>query len=99
MFLVNEILVFSRGRRQEALDRLAGIHALMAKQPGFQRTYVAKFLGDAVSHTILRIWQDEEAYLTFRAGPDGNYGRGRPEGVNRISSLCYEIVSEVTPTG
>ncbi len=53
----------------------------MAKQPGFQRAYVAKFLGDPVTHTILRVWEDEEAYLTFRQTPDGNYGRGRPEGL------------------
>lgn len=93
MFLLNEILVFTRGRRQEALDRLQWIHELMAKQPGFQRAYVAKFLGDAVTHTILRFWQDEESYRAFRESPDGNYGRGRPEGLYMNEKVIPQWVS------
>jgi heme-degrading monooxygenase HmoA len=81
MFLVNEILNFGIGRRQEALDRLAWIHGLMAPHDGFVRAIVAKYLGDGTRHTILRVWQDEAAYKAFRATPDGNYGRGRPEGL------------------
>ena len=81
MFLMNEILVFSPGRRQEALDRLAWIHGLMAGQPGFVRVFVSKYLGDGTSHTILRLWQDEASLLRFRETPDGNYGRNRPEGL------------------
>ncbi len=81
MYLVNEILDFGPGRRQEACDRLAWIHSLMANKPGFQRAIVAKYLGDATRHTVLRIWDDEDAFNAFRSGPDGNYGRGRPEGL------------------
>ncbi len=99
MFLVNEILVFGRGRRQEALDRLGWIHGLMAKQPGFERALVAKFLGDAVSHTILRFWQDEEAYLTFRQTPDGNYGRGRPEGLYVNEKVIPQWISTKEAAG
>jgi heme-degrading monooxygenase HmoA len=81
MFLINEVLNFGMGRRQEALDRLAWIHGLMAPHEGFVRAIVAKYLGDGTRHTILRVWRDEDAYRTFRASPDGNYGRGRPEGL------------------
>ncbi len=81
MFVLNEILVFSPGRRQEALDRLAWIHGLMAAQPGFREAIVARYLGDPARHTIMRFWDDEDIFQTFRAGPDGNYGRGRPEGL------------------
>jgi heme-degrading monooxygenase HmoA len=81
MFLINEILNFGIGRRQEALDRLAWIHGLMAPHDGFVRAIVAKYLGDGTRHTILRVWRDEAAYKAFRATPDGNYGRGRPEGL------------------
>ena len=81
MFLVNEILVFTPGRRQEALDRLAYIHGLMAPHEGFARAIVAKYLGDGLRHTVLRFWESREAYQRFREGPDGNYGRGRPPGL------------------
>lgn len=81
MFLINEILNFGMGRRQEALDRLAWIHGLMAPHDGFIRAIVAKYLGDGTRHTILRVWRDEEAYRAFRATPDGSYGKGRPEGL------------------
>ncbi len=81
MFLLNEILNFGIGRRQEALDRLAWIHGLMAPHDGFERAIVAKYLGDGTRHTILRLWRDEDAYKAFRATPDGSYGKGRPEGL------------------
>lgn len=81
MFLINEVLNFGMGRRQEALDRLAWIHGLMAPHDGFVRAIVAKYLGDGTRHTILRVWSDEEAYMAFRAGPDGSYGKGRPAGI------------------
>ena len=81
MYLVNEILDFGIGRRQEALDRLGWIHSLMAPHDGFVRALVAKYLGNGTYHTILRVWRDEEAFTAFRATPDGNYGRGRPEGL------------------
>ena len=81
MFLINEILNFGSGRRQEALERLAWIHGLMAPHDGFVRAIVAKYLGDGTRHTVLRVWRDEEAYRAFRATPDGGYGKGRPEGL------------------
>lgn len=81
MFLINEILDFGVGRRQEALERLAWIHGLMAPHDGFMRAIVAKYLGDGTRHTILRVWRDEDAYKAFRATPDGSYGKGRPEGL------------------
>ena len=81
MFLVNEILVFTPGRGQEGLDRLNWIHSLMAPNPGFKQALVAKYLGGATTHTVLRFWEDEAAYLAFRQTPDGNYGRNRPEGL------------------
>ena len=81
MFLINEILNFGMGRRQEAVDRLAWIHGLMAPHDGFVRAIVAKYLGDGTRHTILRVWRDEDAYKAFRATPDGSYGKGRPEGL------------------
>ena len=81
MFLLNEILNFGMGRRQEALDRLAWIHGLMAPHDGFQRAIVAKYLGNGTRHTILRLWRDEAAFRAFRATPDGSYGKGRPEGL------------------
>ncbi len=81
MFLLNEILVFAPGRQKEAIDRLEYIHGLMAPSPGFRLGLVAKYLGAATRHTVLRFWEDEAAYQAFRAGPNGNYGRNRPEGL------------------
>lgn len=81
MFLLNEILVFSPGRRQEAFDRLAYIHGLMARSAGFRQAFVARSLGDPFRHAILRLWESADAYQAFRAGPDGTYGRNRPEGL------------------
>jgi hypothetical protein len=40
MFLINEILNFTPGRRKEALDRLSYIHGLMAPSPGFVQALV-----------------------------------------------------------
>ncbi len=90
MFAVNEILNFGTGRRQEALDRLAWIHGLMVKHQGFKHAMVAKYMGDVTRHTIMRFWEDEESFKAFRATDDGNYGRGRPEGL-------YETVRVITP--
>src|SRR6266568_3452426 len=81
MFLVNEILLFTPGRRQEALDRLSYIHGLMTPHDGFVQAIVAKYLGDITRHTVLRFWEGEAAYQKFRESPDGNYGRNRPQGL------------------
>ena len=99
MFLVNEILVFSPGRRQEALDRLGWIHGLMAPQPGFIVALVAKYLGDPTTHTVLRLWEDEAAFQRFREGPDGNYGRGRPEGLYKNEQVVPQWNSVLEATG
>jgi heme-degrading monooxygenase HmoA len=79
--LVNEILDFTPGRRQEALKRLEYIHGLMSDKPGFHKAIVAKYLGDGTRHTVLRFWDSDDAFQRFREGPDGNYGRNRPEGL------------------
>jgi len=101
MFLLNEILVFTPGRRQEALDRLAWIHGLMASKPGFRRAIVAKYLGDGTKHTVLRVWEDQDAFQRFREGPDGNYGKGRPEGLYTNEKVIpqWESSSESRPAG
>jgi hypothetical protein len=38
-------------------------------------------MGDGTKHTVLRFWESEDAYQKFREGPNGNYGRNRPEGL------------------
>lgn len=65
MFAQTEILRFTPGRRQEALDRLAWMHRLMKDTPGFHNALIAKYLGDATRYLVLRYWQDEESYKTF----------------------------------
>ena len=81
MYLINEILVFSPGRRQEGLDRLGWIHGLMQPNPGFVQAVVGRYQGDGFRHTVLRLWESAEAFQKFRETPDGNYGRNRPEGL------------------
>jgi heme-degrading monooxygenase HmoA len=101
MFLLNEILIFTPGRRHEALDRLAWIHGLMAADPGFQRAIVAKYLGEGLRHAVLRVWDDEQSYQRFREGPEGNYGRGRPEGLYSNEKVIpqWQSVVETVGTG
>ena len=99
MFAQNEILVFTPGRKQECLDRLAWIHSLMAPQPGFKEAIVAKYLGDGTRHTIMRFWEDEAAYQAFRATPDGSYGRNRPEGLYVNEPVVTPLVSFGEATG
>jgi len=90
MFVLNEILNFGIGRRQEAWDRLAWIHSTMAPHDGFIEAIVAKYLGESHRHTIMRFWRDQAAFEAFRATPDGSYGKGRPAGI-------YEGEKVVTP--
>ena len=100
MYVRNEILVFTPGRRGEALERLKWIHSLMTPHAGFIQALVAKYLGDASRHTIMRFWQSEEAYDAFRATPDGSYGSNRPEGIytgERVPTPLY-IYGEATGT-
>jgi heme-degrading monooxygenase HmoA len=65
----------------------------MAPQPGFREAIVAKYLGDTSRHTIMRFWEDEDAYQAFRATPDGNYGRNRPEGLYVNERVITPLVS------
>ncbi len=81
MYLMNEILVFTPGRRHEGLDRLGWIHNLMAPQPGFIHASVSRYQGDSTRHTVLRLWDSADAFQRFRETPDGNYGADRPEGL------------------
>lgn len=81
MYLMNEILVFTPGRRHEGLDRLGWIHNLMAPQPGFIHASVSRYQGDSTRHTVLRLWDSADAFQRFRETPDGNYGANRPEGL------------------
>ena len=93
MYVLNEVLVFGLGRRKEALERLSWIHGLMSPHDGFKQAIVAKYLGDSLRHTIMRFWEDEEAYQAFRATPDGNYGRSRPEGIYTGERVIGPLVS------
>ena len=99
MFLLNEMLVVSRGRRQEAMERLAWIHGLMASKPGFRRAIVARYLGDEQKHAVLRVWDDEGAHQRFREGPDGNYGRSRPPGLYTNEQVVPQWESIVEARG
>ena len=93
MFAQNEILVFTPGRRQEGLDRLAWIHSLMQTHPGFIEAFVAKYLGDGTRYTILRFWEDEAAYQAFRSSPDGGFGASRPAGLYVNEPVITPLVS------
>ena len=82
MYLVQEILRFGNGRNSEAVKRLNWIHSLMQPNPGFTGAQVCAYLGNSSRHLILRMWEDKEAFLAFRATPDGSgYSKNRPEGI------------------
>ena len=87
MYLVNEILVFTPGRRQEGLDRLGWIHSLMAPHAGFIQALVGRYQGDGIRHTVLRFWESADTFQKFHETPDGNYGRNRPEGLYQGESV------------
>ena len=82
MYLVQELLRFGNGRNREAVARLHWIHSLMQPQPGFLGAQVCAYLGNSSRHLILRMWQDKDAFLAFRATPDGaGYSASRPQGI------------------
>ena len=82
MYLVQEILHFGNGRNSEAVKRLNWIHSLMQPQPGFVCAQVCAFLGNSSRHLVLRMWEDKDAFLAFRATPDGSgYSANRPPGI------------------
>jgi heme-degrading monooxygenase HmoA len=82
MYLLQEILHFGTGRNSEAIKRLNWIHSLMQPNPGFVAAQICSYLGNSSRHLILRMWEDKDAFTTFRATPDGQgYAKNRPEGI------------------
>lgn len=82
MYLVQEILHFGTGRNSEAVNRLKWIHSLMQPNPGFVAAQICSYLGNSSRHLILRMWEDKESFMAFRATPDGQgYSKNRPEGI------------------
>lgn len=82
MYLVQEILHFGTGRNSEAVNRLKWIHSLMQPNPGFVAAQICSYLGNSSRHLILRMWEDKESFMSFRATPDGQgYSKNRPEGI------------------
>jgi len=81
MYLLQEILRFNQRRQSEGIKRLQWIHGLMKPHPGFVRGQISRFLGNPTDYLILRVWNSPEDYQTFRASPDGGYGKSRPEGL------------------
>ena len=82
MYLVQEILHFGTGRNSEAVKRLNWIHTLMQPNPGFVAAQICSYLGNSSRHLILRMWEDKESFMAFRATPEGqSYSQNRPEGI------------------
>ena len=81
MFLFQESLKVTQTRQGEFIARQRWIHSLMAPHPGFAGATLSRFGGNPSDYLVLRTWDNEEAFTTFRAGPDGNYGKSRPEGL------------------
>ncbi len=81
MYLLQEILRFNQRRQGEGVKRLQWIHGLMQPHPGFVRGQISRFLGNPTDYLILRVWNSPGDFQTFRAGPDGGYGKSRPEGL------------------
>ncbi len=82
MYLFQELLRFGNGRNREAVARLNWIHSLMQPQPGFVGAQICAYLGNSSRHLILRMWEDKDAFLAFRATPNGSgYSASRPPGI------------------
>ena len=97
MYMLQEILRVDPSRLQEAHDRLAWIHGLMSKHTGFVRASVSKAPGNETDHLILRAWNSEDAFRTFRATDDGQgYSRNRPAGLYEGLPVgrAWELVGE-----
>ncbi len=81
---------FNEGERKmediEMAYGLKGVKQFRAKEANVALT-IARFPSRAELEALLESPEFNEARKDL------------PEGVTRISSLCYEIVSEVTPTG
>jgi heme-degrading monooxygenase HmoA len=81
MFLFQELLKVTQTRQSELIARQHWIHGLMAPHKGFAGATLARFAGNPTDYLVLRTWDSEEDFTNFRAGPDGNYGKNRPEGL------------------
>src|SRR5215467_6517467 len=81
MFLFQETLKVNQTRQSELIARQHWIHGLMQPNKGFLGAQLSRYLGNPTDYLVLRMWATEEDFQTFRAGPDGNYGRNRPEGL------------------
>ncbi len=100
MFLLQEVLRVRNTRQSEAIKRLNWIHGLMKPSPGFVRGSVARFLGNPTDYLILRAWQDRDAYLAFRATPEGqDYPKSRPEGLYEGLPVGREWDLKIDSTG
>ena len=54
----------------------------MQPNPGFVAAQICSYLGNSSRHLILRMWEDKESFMAFRATPDGQgYSKNRPEGI------------------
>ena len=54
----------------------------MQPNPGFVAAQICSYLGNSSRHLILRMWEDKESFMSFRATPDGQgYSKNRPEGI------------------
>src|SRR5262245_60057406 len=94
MFLFQELLKVTQTRQSELIARQHWIHGLMAPSPGFAGATLSRFGGNPSDYLVLRTWDNEQAFLDFRAGPDGNYGKSRPEGLFEgvAAGRRYELV-------
>lgn len=100
MFLLQEILRVRNTRQSEAIKRLNWIHGLMKPNPGFVRGSVARYLGNPTDYLILRAWEDKDAYVAFRATPDGqDYPKSRPEGLYEGLPVGREWALEIDSPG
>ena len=100
MFLLQEVLRVRNTRQSEAIERLNWIHGLMQPNPGFVKASVARYLGNPTDYLILRAWADRDAYLAFRATPDGqDYPKSRPEGLYEALPAGREWTLEIDSPG
>ncbi len=101
MFLFQELLKVNQRRQSELIARQHWIHGLMQPNPGFVGAQLARFLGNPTDYLVLRMWESEAAFETFRKTDEGaNYGKNRPEGLfdGVPSGRRYESVIE-SPAG
>jgi heme-degrading monooxygenase HmoA len=96
MFLFQELLKVTQTRQSELIARQHWIHGLMQPSKGFVGAQLSRYLGNPTDYLVLRMWESEDAFTAFRAGPDGNYGKNRPEGLFEgvASGRRYESVIE-----